>query len=66
MGRNLMRGKQRHDVIETARRTVAGQLREAAVAELLEGLPPGEPHKVARPLGEPSTWPAIGPAARAA
>src|SRR4051794_4938878 len=66
MGRNLMRGKQRHDVIETARRTVADQLREPAVAELLAALPAGEPHKVARPPGHPSTWPAIGPTARAA
>jgi NTE family protein len=66
MGRNLMRGKRRHDVIELARRTVAEQLRAPAVERLLEGLPPGEPHKVARPAGDPSTWPAIGPAARAA
>ena len=66
MGRNLMRRKGRHDVIETARRTVAEQLRVPAVAELLADLPQGEPHKVARPEGDPSTWPAIGPAARAA
>lgn len=66
MGRNLMRGKQRHEVIETARRTVAEQLRAPAIAELLTDLPAGEPHKVARPAGDPSTWPAIGPAARAA
>ena len=66
MGRNLMRRKGRHDVIETARRTVAEQLRDAGTAELLTDLPAGEPHKVARPDGDPSTWPAIGPAARAA
>jgi NTE family protein len=66
MGRNLMRRKGRHDVIVTARRTVAEQLRDPAVAELLAGLPPGPPHKIARPEGDPSTWPAIGPAARAA
>ena len=66
MGRNLMRRKGRHDVIEMARKTVARQLREPAVAELLGALPRGEPHKVARPEGDPSTWPAIGPAARAA
>jgi NTE family protein len=66
MGRNLMRRKGRHDVIEMARRTVAEQLREPAVAELLAGLPQGEPHKVSRPPGDPATWPPIGPAARAA
>jgi NTE family protein len=66
MGRNLMRRKGRHDVIEMARRTVAEQLRAPGVAELLADLPAGEPHKVARPAGDPSTWPAIGPAARAA
>jgi NTE family protein len=66
MGRNLMRRKGRHDVIEMARQTVAGQLREPASAELLEGLPQGEPHKIARPAGDPSTWPPIGPAARRA
>jgi hypothetical protein len=53
-------------VIETARRTVAEQLSAPAVAELLARLPAGEPHKVARPPGDPSTWPAIGPSARAA
>jgi NTE family protein len=66
MGRNLMRRKGRHDVIELARRTVAEQLRAPAVAELLAGLPAGEAHKVARPEGEPATWPPIGPQARAA
>ena len=66
MGRNLMRRKGRHDVIVTARRTVAEQLREAGNAPLLTGLPPGEPHKIARPAGDPSSWPPIGPAARAA
>jgi NTE family protein len=66
MGRNLMRRKGRHDVLETARRTVAQQLRAPAVAELLGALPAGEPHKIARPTGEPASWPPIGPMARAA
>src|SRR4051812_10793329 len=66
MGRNLMRRKGRHAVIEMARRTVAEQLRDAATAGLLDDMPQGEAHKVARPPGDPSTWPAIGPAARAA
>jgi NTE family protein len=64
MGNNLMRRRNRHEVILTARRTVARQLRDAA--DLLAGLPQGEPHKLARPEGDPSTWPPIGPAARAA
>src|SRR3954470_4059105 len=46
MGRNLIRRRGRHDVIEMAQRTVAEQLREAATAELLTDLPQGEPHKV--------------------
>jgi NTE family protein len=66
MGRNLMRRKGRHDVVETARQTVAEQLRDRAVAHILAELPEGEPHKVARPDGDPATWPPIGPAARAA
>jgi NTE family protein len=66
MGRNLMRGKNRHQVLEAARRTVAEQLRAPGTADLLAGLPQGELHKVARPDGHPSTWPPIGPAARAA
>jgi hypothetical protein len=66
MGRNLMRRKGRHDVIEMARRTVAEQLRDPAVADLLAGLPQGEPTKISRPGGDPATWPPIGPAARAA
>jgi NTE family protein len=65
MGRNLMRRKGRHDVIETARRTVAEQLR-AIESETLGRLPKGEPHKIARPEGDPATWPPMGPAARAA
>jgi len=59
-------GLDRTGVIVTARRTVAEQLRRPEVAELLSDLPPGLPHKIARPDGDPSTWPAIGPAARAA
>jgi NTE family protein len=66
MGRNLMRRKGRHDVIITARQTVAEQLRRSEPADLLGELPKGEPHKIAKPEGDPSTWPAIGPTARAA
>jgi NTE family protein len=58
MGWNLMSTRRRHDTILTAIETVGEQLREPQNAELLADLPPGEPHKVRRPEGHPSTWPA--------
>jgi NTE family protein len=57
MGRNMMGVKRRRQVIETAERTVLEQLRRPETRELLRGLPPGEPHKIRRPPGPPSTWP---------
>jgi NTE family protein len=66
MGRNLMSGARRHDVVELAERTVTAQLRSAPLRELLDDLPRGEPHKIERPAGPPSSWPEIGPAARRA
>jgi NTE family protein len=66
MGRNLMSPDRRDHVIRTAERTVAGQLRAPGVRELLEDLPEGEPHKLRRPSGPPSEWPAIGRVARRA
>ena len=62
MGRNLMSGRRRNEVIETAVQTVAGQLRAPAVRSALCNLPQGEPHKIARPDGPPGTWPQIVPA----
>jgi NTE family protein len=59
MGRNLMSAKRRQQVIETAERTVLEQLRRPGTRELLRDLPPGEPHRVRRPTGPPSTWPPI-------
>jgi NTE family protein len=59
MGRNLMSGTRRQEVIDTAERTVAEQLRAPEVRELLERLPEGEAHKVERPQGPPSSWPVI-------
>jgi NTE family protein len=56
MGSNLMSRRRRHDVIRTAIETVAQQLREPELAELLSELPPGEPERVTRPPGPPSTW----------
>jgi NTE family protein len=57
MGANLMANKNRNEVIGTAIETVGRQLREPAVRELLQDLPAGEPHKVAKPDGPPETWP---------
>jgi hypothetical protein len=61
MGVNLMSSRNRQQVIETAIATVGEQQRAPAVAELLKDLPPGEPHKIARPAGDPSTWPRVLP-----
>ena len=63
MGANLMNGKRRNETIETAERTVAAQLRQVGVSDLLEDLPAGESHKIYRPEGEPEDWPALLPAA---
>jgi NTE family protein len=65
MGPNLMSTRNRNPVIETAIETVSRQLREPEVRDVLEDLPRGEPHKVARPPGPPSTWPEVGPVTRA-
>ena len=61
-----MSAERRQDVIETAERTVAEQLRDPEIRALLAGLPKGEPHKISRPSGPPSSWPEIRPAARRA
>jgi NTE family protein len=57
ISRNLMSARNRNGVIRTARRTVAAQLREPEVRELLAGLPHGDPRRVRRPAGPPSEWP---------
>ena len=59
MGRNWMSVERRQHVIETAEETVARQLRAPEVRQLLTGLPSGEPHKISRPSGPPSTWPEL-------
>jgi NTE family protein len=66
MGRNWMSVERRQQVIDTAEETVAEQLRRSEVMELLSGLPRGEPHKISRPSGPPSTWPAMRSALRRA
>ena len=58
MGPNPMRRRNRNHVIETAIATVGDQLRSGAHAELLAELPAGEPHRLTRPPGPPSSWPA--------
>jgi NTE family protein len=62
MGGNLMSRSRRHGVIDLAIETVSRQLRRAEVRERLAGLPAGEPDRVRRPPGPPSTWPALRPA----
>jgi NTE family protein len=57
MGNNLMSPVRRQEVIQTARETVAAQLREPHLRELLADLPAGAPHAIARPSGPPATWP---------
>jgi NTE family protein len=59
MSRNLMSTRNRNRVIEVARRTVAEQLRDPEIAELVANLPPGRPEKVVRPQAPPSEWPPL-------
>jgi NTE family protein len=59
MGRNWMSTERRQDVIDMAEETVAKQLETPEVRALLEGMPKGEPHKINRPSGPPSTWPEL-------
>ncbi len=66
MGRNWMNVERRQHVIDTAEETVARQLRRPEVKRLLSGLPSGEPHKISRPSGPPSSWPVLQSAARRA
>lgn len=57
MGNNYMSGSRRNQVIETALVTVRDQLRQEDNWTLLKTLPAGEPHRIARPTGEPaSEW----------
>jgi NTE family protein len=56
MGPNLMSRRNRNTVIETAIDTVGDQLRDIAEPGGLDQLPPGEPHRIARPAGPPSQW----------
>jgi NTE family protein len=62
MGHNLMSASRRQQVIATATHTVREQLQRPEVKALLRDLPPGEPHKIRRPSGPPSSWPPLRPA----
>jgi NTE family protein len=64
MGSNLMSSRRRHEVIETAVRTVTEHLRETPLGGRLAELPAGDPRLVRRPDGPPSTWPDFRAAAR--
>ncbi len=58
MSLNLMSTRNRNQVIEVARRTVAAQLSRPENRELLAGLPPARrPEMVRRPEGPASQWP---------
>ncbi len=60
MGPNLMSRRRRNAVIETARHTVAAQLREPASAKALSALPlASRVERVRRPEGPPSQWPPL-------
>jgi len=62
MGDNMMSRRNRREVAELAARTVAKQIDAPDNWDLLADLPEGEPHKVARPAGQPSEWPVLLPA----
>jgi NTE family protein len=66
MGHNWMSAERRQDVIDMAEETVAKQLRAPEVQKLLRDLPAGEPHKISRPSGPPSSWPELLAAPRRA
>jgi NTE family protein len=57
MGSNLMSSRRRHQVIETAVRTVTEHLRNSPLGARLAKLPAGDPRLVRRPAGPPSSWP---------
>ncbi len=59
MGHNWMSAERRQDVIDTAEETVARQLMRPEIRGLLSDLPSGEPHKISRPSGPPSSWPEL-------
>jgi NTE family protein len=66
MGGNLMSRVRRHEVIETAVRTVTAHLRETPLGTQLAQLPAAADERlIRRPEGPPSSWPDFHEAARA-
>jgi NTE family protein len=59
MGLNWMSAERRREVIESAERTVAEQLRRVHMRQALRGLPKGEAHKIREPEGPPASWPGL-------
>jgi NTE family protein len=58
MGANLMSRERRHDVVETAVRTVTEHLRDTPLGAQLAQLPAAlDKRLIRRPAGPPSTWP---------
>ena len=58
MGGNLMSTARRHLVLEKAQQTMATQLRDGELADLLADQPRMAPHRLRRPPGPVETWPA--------
>jgi NTE family protein len=66
MGGNLMSSERRHDVVETAVRTVTEHLRATPVGARLAQLPAAPDRRlIQRPPGPPSSWPDFRQVARA-
>lgn len=65
MGTNLMSRRRRHEVVETAVRSVTERLRESGLSDRLRSLPPGQPAAVRRPGGRPAAWPGFAEIAAA-
>jgi NTE family protein len=57
MGGNMMSTQRRHRVLETAQRTVAAQLADSGLHELLADQPRAAEHRIRRPAGPVATWP---------
>jgi NTE family protein len=57
MGGNMMSTARRHLVLETAQRTVAGQLAGSELLALLADQPRAPEHRLRRPPGPVSSWP---------
>jgi NTE family protein len=64
MGTNLMSRSRRHQVIESAIRSVTEHLRASPVGPRLAQLPAGAPALVRRPPGPPAAWPDLRAMAR--